>query len=117
MLSNKWTFSLTSLVVILALAFVAPSAMAGEFSVDLSVVTAADNFANPDVSGDGGNQVEYGATPTFIRISTGGVVQADTTTAFADTAAARTAARALTTLEAQRFSSYRIQPFWWCRNG
>ena len=28
MLSNKWTFSLTSLVVILALALVVPSAMA-----------------------------------------------------------------------------------------
>ena len=35
MLSNKWTFSLTSLVVILALAFVVPSAMAAEFSVGL----------------------------------------------------------------------------------
>ena len=33
MLSNKWTFSLTSLVVILALVFVVPSAMAAEFAV------------------------------------------------------------------------------------
>ena len=37
MLSNKWTFSLTSLVIILALALIAPYAMAGEFSVDLTV--------------------------------------------------------------------------------
>ena len=94
MLSNKWTFSLTSLVLILALAFVAPSAMAGEFSVDLSVVTAADNFANPDVSDEGGNQVEYGSGATFIRINTGGVVQTAATAA-----ATQAAARTATTLE------------------
>ena len=34
MLSNKWTFSLTSLVVILALVFVVPTAMAAEFRRD-----------------------------------------------------------------------------------
>ena len=45
MLSNKWTFSLTSLVVILALAFVAPSAMADPFAVTLSVATTADTAA------------------------------------------------------------------------
>ena len=75
MLSNKWTFSLTSLVLILALSLVAPSAMAGEFSVGLSVVTSAMDFANPDVSDEGGNHVEYGTAATFIRINTGGVVQ------------------------------------------
>ena len=51
MLSNKWTFSLTSLVVILALAFVVPSAMAGRFGTGFSV---------RDVSHEDGNQVEYG---------------------------------------------------------
>ena len=42
MLSNKWTFSLTSLVVILALAFVGHSAMAAEFGVALSVGSGVD---------------------------------------------------------------------------
>ena len=99
MLSNKWTFSLTSLVLILVLSLVAPSAMAAEFSFGLSVVTALDNSANPDVSTEGGNQTEYGTTGNvFIRINTGGVVQVDTTTAFADTDAARTTARGLTSL-------------------
>ena len=41
MLSNKWTFSLKILVVMLALAFVGHSAMAGEFSVGLSVIPGA----------------------------------------------------------------------------
>ena len=54
MLSNKWTFSLTSLVVILALAFVVPSAMAAEFTVGLTVGT------DVDISGAGEIQVEYG---------------------------------------------------------
>ena len=58
MLSNKWTFSLTSLVIILALAFVAPSAMAGEFGVSLSV------GSDVDVSSEGEIQVEYGADVT-----------------------------------------------------
>ena len=47
MLSNKWTFSLTSLVVILALAFVVPSAMAAEFTVGLSVGDTVD-ISSPD---------------------------------------------------------------------
>ena len=42
MLSNKWTFSLTSLVIILALALVAPYATAGEFSTDLTVDDSTD---------------------------------------------------------------------------
>ena len=50
MLSNKWTFSLTSLVVMLALVFVAPSAMADPFSVGLSVAATATDDANPDIS-------------------------------------------------------------------
>ena len=50
MLSNKWTFSLTSLVVMLALCFVASSAMA-QFEIGLSV----DD--DVDVSFADGNQV------------------------------------------------------------
>ena len=55
MLSNKWTFSLTSLVVILALAFVVPTAMAAEFSVGLSV------GPNVDISSPDGIQAVYGS--------------------------------------------------------
>ena len=40
MLFNKWTFSLTGLVIILAL--VAPYATAGEFSTDLTVDDSTD---------------------------------------------------------------------------
>ena len=75
MLSNKWTFSLTSLVLILALSLVAPSAMAGEFSMELSIDSSLD------ISDEGGNQVGYrttngsAASATTIRINTGGVVQ------------------------------------------
>ena len=42
MLSHKWTFSLQILVVLLALASVGPSAMAGEFGVSLSIADARD---------------------------------------------------------------------------
>ena len=74
MLSNKWTFSLTSLVVILALVFVVPSAMAAEFAMTLSVGT------DVDISSAGDIQVAYGDTngnadATEIKIATGGVVQ------------------------------------------
>ena len=47
MLSNKWTFSLTSLVVMLALVFVVPSAMAAEFTVDLTVGPDVDISSVP----------------------------------------------------------------------
>ena len=90
MLSNKWTFSLTSLVLILALAFVAPSAMAAEFSFGLSVGSSVD------ISNEGGIQAAYGAAVT-IEIATGGVVQAATAAATGDTAQAD--ARKATTLE------------------
>ena len=73
MLSNKWTFSLTSLVVMLALVFVAPSAMADPFSVGLSVAAAVDDDANPDVSGVDGIQI-ITAAAVNIRIVTGQVV-------------------------------------------
>ena len=53
MLSNKMTFSLMSLITILAFAFVASTAMAGDpFSTDIS----AD-----DVMEGGDIEVEYGA--------------------------------------------------------
>ena len=47
MLSKKMAFSLMSLITIIALAFVAPTAMAGEFDVTLDVtedVSAAADF-------------------------------------------------------------------------
>ena len=62
MLSNKWTFSLTSLVVMLALAFAVPSAMA-EFAATLSV------GAGVDISSADGVQVERDTTDgTMINI-------------------------------------------------
>ena len=78
MLSNKWTFSLTSLVVMLALVFVAPSAMADPFTVTLSVATSADDDAtgnaSPDISGVSGDVEVLAATAVNIRIVTGLVV-------------------------------------------
>ena len=67
MLSNKWTFSLTSLVTILALALVVPYAVAGEFSTDLTVDDSTDvNHAE-------GVQVQYGSLVN-IRVRFGKVV-------------------------------------------
>ena len=84
MLSNKWTFSLTSLVVMLALVFVASSAMADPFTVGLSVATAVNDDANPDVSGVGEIQI-IAAAAVNIRIETGQVVNiAATQTTAAD---------------------------------
>ena len=91
MLSNKWTFSLTSLVVILALALVVPSAMAAEFGVTLSVGPDVD-ISSPD-----GIQAVYSNTAIEIKIATGAVVQHTTTAATGDDPQA--AARAATTLE------------------
>ena len=65
MLSNKWTFSLTSLVLMLSLCLVASPALA-QFEIKLSV------GANEDVSHADGNQVVYGAS--------GGTTAADLTT-------------------------------------
>ena len=67
MLSNKWTFSLTSLVIILALALIAPYATAGEFSVDLTVDDS------DDVSHAEGVQAQYGSLVN-IRVRFGKVV-------------------------------------------
>ena len=94
MLSNKWTFSLTSLVVILALAFVVPSAMAAEFGVTLSVGPDADISSADDI------QVAYGGDATVIKIATGAVVQHTTTASVvAGAVTAQAAARTATTLE------------------
>ena len=53
MLSKKMAFSLMSLITILALAFVVPSAMAATFGADL--------IMTEDVSHQGGLQLELGA--------------------------------------------------------
>ena len=92
MLSNKWTFSLKILVVMLALAFVGHTAMAAEFAVTLSVGPDVD-ISSPD-----NIQAAYGAA-IEINIATGAVVQL---AAAADVATGDTAqadARAATTLE------------------
>ena len=92
MLSNKWTFSLTSLVLMLALCFVAPSALA-QFEIGLSV-------GDKDVSFADGNQVVYG-TDTTIRITSPKVV--NFTTIVATEVAADATVTATTGLEAIDF--------------
>ena len=72
MLSNKWTFSLKILVLMLAFGFVASSAMA-QFEIKLSV------GADEDLSYADGNQVLYGEATT-IRIMSTKVVNFATTT-------------------------------------
>ena len=62
MLSNKWTFSLKILVMMLALCFVASSAMA-QFEIKLSVGDADVSFAD-------GNQVVYDSDTTIKIMST-----------------------------------------------
>ena len=97
MLSNKWTFSLKILVVMLALAFVGHTAMAAEFAVTLSV------GPNVDISSPDNIQAAYGAA-IGINIATGSVVQAVTDSpTFAGTAAAHTTAIGETTLELDDF--------------
>ena len=98
MLSNKWTFSLTSLVVILALAFVVPSAMAAEFTVGLSVGPDVD-ISSPD-----NIQAAYGQDADIdIKIATGAVVQIANTEGDTPAVSAgetpQATARAATTLE------------------
>ena len=70
MLSNKWTFSLKILVVMLALAFVGHSAMAAEFGVALSVGSGVDISSADNI------QVEHGAA-TMINIKFDKVVDLD----------------------------------------
>ena len=52
MLSNKWTFSLKILVVMLALAFVGHTAMAAEFAVTLSVGAGVDASSADNIQVD-----------------------------------------------------------------
>ena len=94
MLSNKWTFSLKILVVMLALAFVGHTAMAAEFAVTLSVGPDVD-ISSPD-----NIQAAYGAA-IEINIATGAVVQlaAAASEAVTNGATAQAVARAATTLE------------------
>ena len=87
MFYSKWTFSLTSLVIILVLSLVAPSAMSAEFGVTLGIGTAADNLSNPDVSSADGIQLERDDT-AVITIKTDKVVQI-AAAASADQATAR----------------------------
>ena len=94
MLSNKWTFSLKILVVMLALAFVGHSAMAAEFAVTLSVGPDVD-ISSPD-----GIQAAYSTDAIEINIATGAVVQlAAAASEAAGDVTAQAAARAATTLE------------------
>ena len=81
MLLNKWTSSLTSLVIILALALVAPYTIAAEFSTTLRV----DD--NTDVSFMESAQVQYGA-PVDIKVRFGKVVNHDDSIAATATGAA-----------------------------
>ena len=58
MMSNKWTFSLTTLITILALVFVVAPVIAGDFSTAISVV-------GHDISHADGEQREVGTTVLF----------------------------------------------------
>ena len=69
MLSNKWTFSLTSLVLMLALAFVGHTAMAAEFAVTMSVDSGVDKSSADKI------QVESGAVTINVKFDK--VVDAD----------------------------------------
>ena len=90
MLSNKWTFSLKILVVMLALAFVGHSAMAAEFAVTLSVGPDVDISSPDNIQAAYGEAIE-------INIATGAVVQLAAAASAGDTPQAT--ARAATTLE------------------
>ena len=72
MLSKKMAFSLTSLITILALAFMVPAAMA-QFEIKL-------NIGDADVSFADGNQVVYGSA-TVIKIMSTKVVNSEGGTA------------------------------------
>ena len=74
MLSKKMTFSLMSLITLLAFAFVVPSAVTAEFAITLSPQTSATDTANPDVSFADGTQVQT-TTGITIGIRSDKVVQ------------------------------------------
>ena len=63
MLSNKMTFSLMSLITIIALVFVTPSAMAGEFDVTLD--------GTEDVSAAADFQMDHPGTSLVVAIKSG----------------------------------------------
>ena len=75
MMSKKWTFSLTSLIAILTLAFVAPAAMAADFKVSL-----AEHADQPDIGAAPGLQVERPADNTLkVKVMFGEFVELATT--------------------------------------
>ena len=84
MLSNKWTFSLKILVVMLALAFVGHTAMAAEFAVTMSVgagvdASSADNIqVDRTIDPDG---ADLDAGEVVINVKFDQVVNADATIA------------------------------------
>ena len=72
MLSNKWTFSLKILVVMLAVAFVGHTAMAAEFGVTLSVgagvdVSSADNIQVEHSTANGGGTDATGIVTINVK--------------------------------------------------
>ena len=84
MLSNKWTFSLKILVVMLAVAFVGHTAMAAEFGVAMSVgagvdVGSADNIQVEHSSTNGGGTGATGIVTINVKFDQ--VVNADATIA------------------------------------
>ena len=85
MLSNKWTFSLKILVVMLAVAFVGHTAMAAEFGVTLSVgagvdASSADNIqVDRTIDLDGNGDLQTGEV--LINVKFDQVVNADATIA------------------------------------
>ena len=75
MLSKKMAFSLMSLITLLAFVFVAPSAMAAEFAVTLSV------DAEMDISSEGGIQI-LSESPATVHAVFGAVVKIGAKTGF-----------------------------------
>ena len=94
MMSNKWAFSLTTLITIFAFAFVAPSAMAGDFSTTITV--GGDGTASPptnyDISHADGEQRTVGTSVVF-NVTFGQVVE------FSDTAGAPNSSTSTETFE------------------
>ena len=74
MLSKKMAFSLMSLITLLALAFVAPTAMAGEFGVAVDVTG--------DIGSADGLQVEHPGTSLVVTVKFDQAVLFDATKAF-----------------------------------
>ena len=90
MLSNKWTFSLKILVVMLAVAFVGHTAMAAEFAVTMSVgagvdVGSADNIQVEHSVDNGGATGATGIVTINVKFDQ--VVNADSATTGATVAA------------------------------